>query len=676
MTEPVDGLTKLREVRVRADFTRIVKIDLQQQNYTASLRIEASWLDHELAMWNDLGVDINELYDDRLKGSRAEGYYRISDEALLGCSCYKNAKESEKEALLEKLKEAAAKHQFWYPRLKISNCLTMIEDAWWMKFYTSSGGPIACYRWDVTATLQELMELRLFPFDCQNLAVELITLWEMSHPSTPAVLVKQQNEDFPSVCDNSPSSFMQSSEYYLYDRVRFEQSITHPLRSSSRREYSMLRISCRIDRLANYWLLNVIFPLFIVTTSLFASFQLDYTDINGRCSNNLTILLALVAFKYVISDRLPAISYLTVIDTYLLACFAMSFFVLSIQIGAAMHVLDEPLLIWNQEATGKNPGGVAGVFATFVGARVRKRADAQNVEVNLMMVVLLLIWLLGHALSIIYVRLQLKLRDATDEFFSVPKNAVWLSPIDVDLLSSSASDIEVARKAIWQAAESAVGSGTVADVMLWTPDGARTTVKNSRGGHTGSSSSSSSSDEKTSPPPTSGDNTNGANGPPKPALYKTTSSRIAATEELAHLVERGIDPYKAQHNCAVVRFHSDADADTLTALAIQSEDEPDLTTHPLRSAIEANFLPKPRGAAQAAAESTKGAQEAEGDYSYRTPALRVRALNFAYYALAQRPTFARGSALPSYQPAASPSLSGKWHKLPETEAESAGGLAA
>ena len=34
-------------------------------------------------------------------------------------------------------------------------------------------------------------------------------------------------------------------------------------------------------------------------------------------------VLALVAFKYVVSDKLPNISYLTIIDKYLLLCFAL-----------------------------------------------------------------------------------------------------------------------------------------------------------------------------------------------------------------------------------------------------------------------------------------------------------------------------------------------------------------
>ena len=36
----------------------------------------------------------------------------------------------------------------------------------------------------------------------------------------------------------------------------------------------------------------------------------------------------MVTFKYVISDKLPKISYVSLIDVYVLACFIMAFFII------------------------------------------------------------------------------------------------------------------------------------------------------------------------------------------------------------------------------------------------------------------------------------------------------------------------------------------------------------
>ena len=46
----------------------------------------------------------------------------------------------------------------------------------------------------VTATMQARMSLHLFPFDVQDLPIDLATYWELNHPLTPVLLVKNQNE--------------------------------------------------------------------------------------------------------------------------------------------------------------------------------------------------------------------------------------------------------------------------------------------------------------------------------------------------------------------------------------------------------------------------------------------------------------------------------------------------
>ena len=659
-------LHKLREVRVRMDFTRIIDINLQQQHFTASLRLESSWLDHSLAAFSRYGVDLGELYDDRTKGSRAEGYYCISDDSLRTCSRYLSAPEEEKEKLLKELTELADQTRFWYPRLKLTNLVgDSKEDIWWMKFYTSSGGPIACYRWDVTATFQELMELKLFPFDHQNLSVCLVSLWEISHPHTPVVLVKQQNEDFPSVCNNDDASFMQSSEYRLHDRVRFEQSITDPSRSSSRREYSMLRISCRVDRRAHYWILNVMFPLFIVTTSLFASFQVNYKDIGDRCSMNLTVLLALVAFKYVISDRLPNISYLTVIDAYLLACFAASFVVLVLQILSSMRLLHERLLIFDLDA--ETASGVADHadvdgslvevqsdgnsvldgLAARVGGRVRARVENRYVEVNMNMIGLLLLWLLGHLVSIIWLASALRRQTLGHKFFLLPKNAVWISPLTFDIDAAAPDEIEITRQVVRRAIEARLYVGCVADIMLWTPEEAERTVRNDRGARNGGSDSGAAVDsgsgaDRALP---SMQNDGGHDKMPAPprvlAKQKMSSIKSAIADSLKHkhLVEPGIELYKSTHSCVVVRFHKEEDAEAFTTLArLAAEADNPLNEHPLKSAIGDGLVATPKVVGETAGNGKDDL----------VPSLKVRLLNVAYHALAHRPTYVRGSALPDY----------------------------
>ena len=56
-----------------------------------------------------------------------------------------------------------------------------------------------------------------------------------------------------------------------------------------------MHIRLRADRRANYWLLNIVMPLFIVTSCLFASFAVRPEHFADRCSITVTLLLAQVS---------------------------------------------------------------------------------------------------------------------------------------------------------------------------------------------------------------------------------------------------------------------------------------------------------------------------------------------------------------------------------------------
>jgi len=108
--------------------------------------------------------------------------------------------------------------------------------------------------------------------------------------------------------------FVQASEYSLSKRLQIMPSFTPRSESASSHKYSALKVSMRVERRAGYWVFNVLQPLFIVTTSMFASYAFSPDEFSDRCSITLTTLLAMVAFKYVISEKLPNISYATLID--------------------------------------------------------------------------------------------------------------------------------------------------------------------------------------------------------------------------------------------------------------------------------------------------------------------------------------------------------------------------
>ena len=66
-------------------------------------------------------------------------------------------------------------------------------------------------------------------------------------------------------------------------------------------------------------------PMMIITTCILSSFFVPQDALGDRCSITLTLLLAQVGFKFVISQELPRLSYATLIDFYVLVCFLITF---------------------------------------------------------------------------------------------------------------------------------------------------------------------------------------------------------------------------------------------------------------------------------------------------------------------------------------------------------------
>lgn len=70
-----------------------------------------------------------------------------------------------------------------------------------------------------------------------------------------------------------------------------------------------------------YYLSNIVLVLFLITLMAAYTFSIDVTDAASRLELNFTLVLTSVAFKYTVSSYLPRITYLTLMDKYVLATF-------------------------------------------------------------------------------------------------------------------------------------------------------------------------------------------------------------------------------------------------------------------------------------------------------------------------------------------------------------------
>ena len=161
----------------------------------------------------------------------------------------------------------------------------------------------------------EPMELQRFPFDTQDLTTSLAINCRTTG-MTPVRFVLDHEAQNAYRHSIDIRHFPLHNEWELGPHVHAELGLT----GSVGRQFPALDFSLLIRRKPLYYLLNVVYPM--ATFAFMANFQiaLPRYETADRFSVCFSLLLTVVAFKFSISQMLPAVSYLTVMDTFLLAC--------------------------------------------------------------------------------------------------------------------------------------------------------------------------------------------------------------------------------------------------------------------------------------------------------------------------------------------------------------------
>lgn len=87
-------------------------------------------------------------------------------------------------------------------------------------------------------------------------------------------------------------------------------------------QYPSIKFNAIIARKSQFYITNLIIPLFFVTLTIFVSFTHDVESIGARLSACATTLLTSINFRFVIHSYLPNIPYSTYLDMYSMASIA------------------------------------------------------------------------------------------------------------------------------------------------------------------------------------------------------------------------------------------------------------------------------------------------------------------------------------------------------------------
>jgi len=285
-----------REVHVRVFVTRLIDVDLKNQTFTAQLQLEALWHEPQLDALAPPACGSWEWDDEE---TQQRGWFRVK----------------------------GRDDKFYTPRLYLRNLVAAPPDLRkeWFKIRNERSGTLVSFRMELQGTFQEQMELISYPYDHQLLTVEVQACREFADGAGRVISDEKgtstrlrQNLSGSAMSQVNTAGFILSSEYQLMPQLKFEERVTHRDESSSRCQYSLLRVSMRVRRRPGFVHFNVALPIFLITSCTFASYVVEDKEFADRCAINLAVLLAQVAFKFIIADKLPRISYATPVDYYVL----------------------------------------------------------------------------------------------------------------------------------------------------------------------------------------------------------------------------------------------------------------------------------------------------------------------------------------------------------------------
>lgn len=158
----------------------------------------------------------------------------------------------------------------------------------------------------VRGIFYERLELYDFPMDIQEISITLT-----SKRSVSEVEFVENPREASSI---NIEDFLDQQEWDLFDFVKTgDKIIEDPWRKYNR---SAFLAKSYISRKPGYYLYNAYMLIFLITTLGFVPFAFDPNGPQFRCQVTGLLILTSVNFRWIVTQRLPSVPYLTSLDKY------------------------------------------------------------------------------------------------------------------------------------------------------------------------------------------------------------------------------------------------------------------------------------------------------------------------------------------------------------------------
>jgi hypothetical protein len=220
-------------------------------------------------------------------------FFTWTDEALIGVKKIND-------------EEYFGNKKYFDPQIFVTNGHDLNEKSKTIKITNEETGEVKLTVHYVGSVYMTSMNLRLFPFDCQNLQLQLKPY---KLPIEDVIFAQRPSAD-------SCIEHHVSHEWNLSGHC-MKVYKTDPLTSSVGKQYSTVFITVLTQRKSNWFTANIFIPSFILLLLSWLVYTIDPVNIGNRNELALATLTALIANKYVVADQLPKVDYRTMVDFYL-----------------------------------------------------------------------------------------------------------------------------------------------------------------------------------------------------------------------------------------------------------------------------------------------------------------------------------------------------------------------
>ncbi|CAH8489540.1 unnamed protein product [Schistosoma haematobium] len=266
-----ERLSKRKEkvsVQIRVVFLKIGEIDTLKEIYHADAFIQAKWR------------------EPRLDGKTDENLRKID---LQRC---------------------------WNPLILIDNILSESKEQHWIITERNEHDEIFIVeRRRLRGVFLETLELNDFPLDVQDLTITLTS----ERPESEVELIPDKHEP----CRINLQTLVDQQEWRLHEHIEITRRSATQEYTNSSQSHPCISVTCRAARRPGYFYWNVFLIMFFITGLSFATFAVPPERPENRLQLSFTLFLTSVAFKFVINQSLPKISYLTYMDKYVLMSLAI-----------------------------------------------------------------------------------------------------------------------------------------------------------------------------------------------------------------------------------------------------------------------------------------------------------------------------------------------------------------